>query len=114
MKIKAYGYYNYSNTHDQREHLTLTPIKTVERSDGANQLSGNVYAFEVNKDLEYKTYTDPDTKLEFDHMRYSNGGVDVTVIIKDGDAYLTPLNPDYRDPAGEIWLGTVKSHIIKS
>ena len=113
MKIKAYGYYNMENVNDQREHLTLTPIKTVDRSEGGRQYSGNTYFFEINKDLEYKTYTDPDTKLEFDCMRYGNGGIDVTVIIKDGDAYLTPLNPDYRDPAGEIWLGTVKSHIIK-
>lgn len=42
MKITAYGYYNYNDIHDKREHLTLTPLREIELKQG-HDYNGNLY-----------------------------------------------------------------------
>ena len=69
MKIKVYGYYNYDNIHDQKEHLTVTPLCDVE-TDRRHDFSGNVYEFEYTgkMQLEYSKYFDKDLECELDQF----------------------------------------------
>ena len=72
MKIKVYGYYNYGNVYDQKEHLTATPIVDIE-SRNDRDYSGNVYEFEAptknHLELEYIKYMDEWAEMEIDKKK---------------------------------------------
>lgn len=110
MKIKAYGYYNYDNVNDQREHLTLTPISDIDlfSSRGA---SGNVYEFDTEKEYVYSTYYDTYAEETIDCVKIKNGGK--VAIYRDnyGNAYIASDNPAYSDFKIEM-LGRIKTHKI--
>lgn len=124
MKIKVYGYYNYDNIHDNREHITVTPIKEIEETS-YHDYSGNVYEFEVNGNYKYGKKYDKYAECELDYFinldsRYQIqcnpdkfGYVQYCVISKNGFAYLIP-DIGYLPPEN-AWtnLGNLKAHKVK-
>ena len=112
MKITAYGYYNYGNTHDQKEHLTLTPLRVIENRDD-HDYSGNKYEFETDMELVYTVYTEKayNTEWKEDRMRVKGaGGVDMEIYAENGIAFLVPLDRSLRED--KIMLGNIKKHRI--
>lgn len=113
MKITAYGYYNYNDIHDKREHLTLTPLREIELKQG-HDYSGNRYEFETQLELEYAVHTEKayDTEWKEDRMRIKGeGGIDMEIFTENGIAILMPLNRAYWDTE-KVILGNVKKHKI--
>lgn len=127
MKIKVYGYYNYGNAHDQKEHLTATPIVDIE-SRNDRDYSGNVYEFEAptknHLELEYIKYMDEWAEMEIDKLINKKdrtliqvnpekyGYTSWNVFSNNGFCYLIPEGiavpeKDY------INLGNIKSHKVE-
>lgn len=112
MKLIAYGYYNYSNTHDQKEHLTLCPKRVVDDCP-YHDYSGNRYEFETSEDIVLKerseTYYDMIITEDF---AYLNANVQVDISVDKGIAYITPDNPACGDMK-PILLGNIKKALVK-
>ena len=126
MKIKVYGYYNYENIHDQKEHITVTPIKDVDISS-RNDYSGNVYEFEYDGKIpfEYGTKYDKYMECDVDYFidKDSRQLIQVNpekygynswkVVSKNGFCYLR-IDDGHESPEYTwINLGNLKAHKIK-
>lgn len=131
MKIKVYGYYNYGNVYDQKEHITVTPINDIEgRAD--RDYSGNIYEFELNGkisphiQLEYQRYTEKlyDENIECDCLIDKSNKIQIQVnpdkygythwgvTSKNGCCYLLPDIWGGVPEKQWINLGNLKAHKI--
>lgn len=111
MKIKAYGYFNYANIHDRKEHLTLCPISKIE-SFSNRDYSGKTYEFETKENVKIKTETEKcyDEEITQDYAFINNVQVDITT--KNGIAFLTACDSAIGEQL-KIMLGNVKKAEIK-
>ena len=114
MKIKVYGYYNYDNSYDKKEHLTLTPLSDIENRRPDRDYSGNVYEFETNERVKVweKSFKDLDgTEIKEDFSAI--GDLQIGIINKYGVAYIVDDDKRATEPF-EVMLGKLKYHKIQN
>lgn len=111
MKLVAYGYYNYGNTHDQKEHLTLCPKRVIDNCS-RHDYSGNRYIFETSEDIVLKERTETCYDMTVtEDFAYLNSNVQIDISTDKGFAYITPDNPACGDMR-PILLGNIKKALI--
>lgn len=114
MNIIVYGYYNYANTYDQKEHYTLTPKSTIDsRSD--RDYSGNRYVYDVDiSDLNLRYSIEEEDGYTVDYFYdCRSGGIQWSVFDYKGCLYLIPADPALRDPDSRIKLGMLYKHKVE-
>lgn len=114
MYIIVYGYYNYANTHDQKEHYTVTPKCTIDYNSDRDY-SGNRYVYDVDLsplDLVYSIEELDGYTVDYFYDRRP-GGIDWTVIDDKGCLYLVPADLYKRDPESRIKLGMLYKHKVE-
>lgn len=104
MKLKVYGYFNYGNVHDQKEHITATPIKDIDGWE-SRDYSGNEYEFELDGKmrLEYGKSSEEDYLVDREKTLWN-------VVSRNGCCYL--CTEEFVHESKGINLGNLKAHKI--